>query len=397
MKIHRILLGLLLLCISLSASNARPFPSKEPPTPRDSMVLLLENTQQELAAINAVYVEKLANLQAAINENATFLAHKELAGQFDASYLQALALKIHYLEEYDKVEAEGQFNITKTRYRKGIELIKMVYEKVLALDHHFAALQTYQNIATITNPNSYPDFQAAKALLEKKSSKSNPPFQLPALLQSNPYVSIASTLVSFLVVPGDNKEKEAEIGKIACIMDFTVRMSSDLSVINHETGFLRDHNNSLKEESLQLFDDYVSTLGYTTPLDRCRKADDWDKIYEMLDVYVTDMEAILKKTPGDKSVYKKQVNLEFAVDRLVDYINKYSNFVSQGEKYYQKFKSIVSTYENQAKCADQLPKQFEDLRKDIDISIEKFNNSYNLAELKGSKLKDLIYGSGSTP
>jgi hypothetical protein len=383
---------ILILCLSLSTlAFGRNKPN---PTARDSFLFITEQLRDEIRMIQRDRDTKIANLQIALDENAAFLAHKELAGQFDASYLQALALKIHYVEEYDKVEAEGQFNITKTRYRKGIELIKMVYEKVLALDHHFATLQTYQNIATITNPNSYPDFQAAKALLEKKSSKSNPPFQLPALLQNNPYVSIASTLVSFLVVPGDNKEKEAEIGKIACIMDFTVRMSSDLSIINHETGFLRDHNNSLKEESLQLFDDYVSVLGYTTPLDRCRKADDWDKIYEMLDVYVTDMETIIKKTPGDKSVYKKQVNLEFAVDRLVDYINKYSNFVSQGEKYYQKFKSIVSTYENQAKCADQLPKQFEDLRKDIDISIEKFNNSYNLAELKGSKLKDLIYGSG---
>jgi hypothetical protein len=104
------------------------------------------------------------------------------------------------------------------------------------------------------------------------------------------------------------------------------------------------------------------------------------------------MEATLKKTPNDKSVYKKQVNLEFSVDRLLDYINKYSTFVTSGEKYYQKFKGIVSSYENQVKCADKLPRQFADLQKDIDISIEKFNNSYNITELKGSKWKDLIYG-----
>jgi len=100
----------------------------------------------------------------------------------------------------------------------------------------------------------------------------------------------------------------------------------------------------------------------------------------------------MKKMPSDKGVYKKQVNLEFAVDRLLDYINKYSTFVAQGEKYYQKFKSIIDNYENKVSCADKLPRQFEDLKKDIDISIEKFNNSYNLTELKGSKLKDLLYG-----
>jgi hypothetical protein len=191
---------------------------------------------------------------------------------------------------------------------------------------------------------------------------------------------------------GENKEKEQEISKISCIMDFTVRMSADLNTINHETGFLRDHNKTLKEESLRLFDDYVEVLNYNTPLDRCRKSDDWDKILELLDQYVAEMEATLKKAPNDKSIYKKQVNLEFAVDRLLDYIDKYSTFVAQGEKYYQKFKSIVNNYENQANCADKLPRQFEELKKDIDISIEKFNNSYNLTELKGSKLKDLLYG-----
>lgn len=388
-SLHFIIISLIFFCVTPNFAR-----EKVPALPRDSFLTLVNQMKHEINQMQLVQERELAELHAAMRENDALLELKQLKGEFDASYMQALSHKLHFREREEQIENTGQFNITKTRYRKGIELIKMVYEKVLALDHHFAALQTYQNIATITNPNSYPEFQAAKQMLEKKSSKSNPPLQLPALLQTNPYVSVATTLVNFLITPGDNKEKETEIDKIACIMDFTVRMSSDLSVINHETSFLRDHNNTLKDESLTLFDEYVKVLGYTTPLDRCRKADDWDKIYEMLEAYVTDMEAIIKKTPGDKGVYKKQVNLEFAVDRLVDYINKYSTFVAQGEKYYQKFKSIVGTYENQAKCADKLPKQFDDLRKDIDISIEKFNNSYSLTELKGSKLKDLIYGSG---
>jgi hypothetical protein len=328
-----------------------------------------------------------------MSKNNAVLAHKELKGEYDAAYLQALSLKVYFMEEEEKIEAEGQFTITKTRYRKGVELVKMVYEKVLALDHHFAALQTYQNIAQMTNPNAYPEFQNAKTLLEKKANKSNNPLQLPAILATNPYIAVANTIVNFVVSSTDHKEKDAEIEKIACIMDFTVRMNADLSIINHETGFLRSTNASLKEESAVLFDEYVKVIGYTTPIDRCRKADDWDKVYEMLDTYVAEMDAALKKAPNDKSVYKKQVNLEFSVERLLDYINKYSAFVSQGEKYYQKFKGIVSTYENQVACAGKLPKQFGDLQKDIDISIEKFNTSYNISELKGSKLKDLLYGS----
>ncbi len=364
-----------------------------PLTPRDSFLLLVQEIRTATDKIQAEYDLKLQNLHEAMAANKAVLAHKELKGEFDATYLEALSLKIHFMEQAEQLEAESQFNITKTRYRKGVELIKMVYEKVLALDHHFAALQTYQNIAQMTNPNAYPEFQNAKTLLDKKNNKSENPLQLPAILASNPYVAVANTIVNFVVSGANHKEKDVEIEKIACIMDFTVRMNSDLNIINHETGFLRSTNASLKDESAILFDEYVKVIGYTTPIDRCRKADDWDKVYEMLDTYVAEMDAILKKTPNDKNVYKKQINLEFSIDRLLDYINKYSAFVSQGEKYYQKFKGIVSTYENQAACAGKLPKQFGDLQKDIDISIEKFNNSYNISELKGSKLKDLLYGS----
>lgn len=358
----------------------------------DSILLFLENTKSELLGIKNNYEQQLTSFGDEIERAEIVMAGRVAENQMDWIYVEAMVSKINAMESRFMLEQEMQFALTKVRYRKGLDLIKMIYEKVLALDHHFAALQTYQNIAVISNPNSYPDFQAAKTLLEKKGAKANPPLQLPALLQSNPYVTVAGTLISLFTMPIDNKEKEAELNKISCILDFTVRMSADLNTICHETGFLRDMNNTLKDESLRLFDDYVQVLSYNTPLDRCRKADDWDKILEMLDKYVEDMEVAMKKMPSDKGVYKKQVNLEFAVDRLLDYINKYSTFVAQGEKYYQKFKSIVDNYENKVSCADKLPRQFEDLKKDIDISIEKFNNSYNLTELKGSKLKDLLYG-----
>jgi hypothetical protein len=380
------------ICCILLQNTA--YATKNPPTTgRDSFLLLVNEIRAETEKIQHEYALQIAQIQQTMDENNRLLTYKEVKGEYDAAYLQALSLKIQLLEEKEKVENAGQFNVTKTRYKKGVELIKMVYEKVLALDHHFAALQTYQNIATMTNPNSYPEFQNAKAILDKKANKSSNPLQLPAILATNPYVAVANTIANFVVSSAGNKEKDEEIEKIACIMDFTVRMNADLSIINHETGFLRSTNQSLKEESAVLFDEYVKVIGYTTPIDRCRKADDWDKVYEMLDLYVADMEAQLKKAPTDKSVYKKQVNLEFSIERLLDYINKYSAFVSQGEKYYQKFKGIVGNYENQAKCAEKLPKQFGDLQKDIDISIEKFNTSYSISELKGSKLKDLLYGS----
>ena len=373
--------------------SANPLLAFSVRTERDSFSTLAKLTRDELILVKRTFECKLEQLQLEISNADSAILTLERSGQVENAQIEALNRKLNATISIGRLQQEMQFALTRVRYKKGLELIKMIYEKVLALDHHFAAMQTYQNISVLSNPNSYPDFQAAKALLEKKGNKTSQSIQLPALLQTNPYVAVAGTLISLFTIPLDNKEKEAELNKISCILDFTVRMSADLNTINHESGFLKDMTNTLKDESLRLFDDYVQALNYNTPLDRCRKADDWDKILELLDQYVEEMETVLKKTPSDKSVYKKQVNLEFAVDRLLDYINKYSAFVAQGEKYYQKFKSIVDNYENQVICADKLPRQFEDLKKDIEISIEKFNNSYNLTELKGSKLKDLLYGS----
>ena len=59
-----------------------------------------------------------------------------------------------------------------------------------------------------------------------------------------------------------------------------------------------------------------------------------------------------------QAVYKSQVDLEFSVDRLLDFLNKYTAFISQGQKYYQKFHIIVTNYDNEVHCSAQLPRQF---------------------------------------
>ena len=91
---------------------------------------------------------------------------------------------------------------------------------------------------------------------------------------------------------------------------------------------------------------------------------------------------------------KDLVNIEFATQRVSDFITKYSNFIGQGTQYYQKFDHIVNTYQHEDACQSQLPKQFDELKKDISSTIDKFHNTYNLPEIQGSRLKDLMYGAG---
>jgi len=41
------------------------------------------------------------------------------------------------------------------------------------------------------------------------------------------------------------------------------------------------------------------------------------------------------------------VNLEFATQRVADFIASYSDFIRQGTQYYRKFDNIITGYENE--------------------------------------------------
>ena len=74
------------------------------------------------------------------------------------------------------------------------------------------------------------------------------------------------------------------------------------------------------------------------------------------------------------------------------FVSEYEAFIRMGAQYYQKFDSIISNYENKDKCSDKLPSHFNELQYDIQNTIDKFQNTYNLPEITGSRMKSLLYG-----
>ncbi len=85
--------------------------------------------------------------------------------------LDLLIRKDFLLEQSLKVKNDFNTDITKTRYLKGLELIKILYDKVLGLDHHFASVRTFSEINKISNPNNYPEFGKLKDILKEKKIK----------------------------------------------------------------------------------------------------------------------------------------------------------------------------------------------------------------------------------
>jgi hypothetical protein len=321
---------------------------------------------------------------------------------------QLLWEKTQLQETLFNLQQDHELKLLKLRYRKSIEIVKMLYEKVLSMDHHLSSLKAQQGLSNLSNPHNYPEFKEAKGVIEDRlKKKAN--IQMPMLFQTSPFLSAAYSIVGLAVGGGEEKDKKESFEKMACVLDFTVRMHNDLNVIYYETGYLRDANLTLKKECETLFSDCARQVGYTIPLISCRDGDDWERLYSMLDAYVakalgetnntanstggyTQTNTGMPPTPDYRLLSRATTNLQFSIDRVGSFIDKYSNFVGQGGEYYKKFSKIAGNYENEKSCAAVLPDQFKQLKKDIDETYDKFNSAYKMPEVQGSKLKDMLYG-----
>ena len=282
-------------------------------------------------------------------------------------------------------------DISKLRYQKGLQIIKILYEKILSLDHHFAAVRTFNEISNLSNPNHYPDFLKAKQSMQKQTDKKKQ-FDLGAILDKNIVTSVVYSFINILNSPAPKDEKENDLKNIECIIDFTLQMHQDLKTIFYETSFLQQSNESLKADIEQLFKDYTKPIKYDSTLSLCRTNDDWDRVAELLEKYMLNLKQCIATKETDAKIYKLQVNLEFPIDRLLQFIGSYNNFISQGEKYYEKFKVVLNSYQNKQQCASVIPPEYVKLKDDIDVAISKFKTAYKPVEVNGSKLKELLYG-----
>jgi hypothetical protein len=354
----------------------------------DSLInVVLDNLIIECGQVRNVYKDRQASLQRALATVRAQLRQKpDLAGQVALLYA-----KDSLLEEQLTLQQFETNDISKLRYRKGLQIIKILYEKVLGLDHHFAAVRTFNEISNLSNPNHYPDFTKLKEILAQQSDKKKG-FELTSILEKNIYTNILSSLIKIFNAPKDKTDKTTDLKSIECIVDFTLQMHQDLKTIFYETAFLQQSNEGIKLGIEQLFKDYTKPIRYESSLADCRGNDDWDRVEDLLDIYMRKLnEAVATKEMAVKT-NKLQVNLEFQVDRLLQFIGQYNNFIEQGERYYEKFKLVLNNYANKQACSNVIPQEYIKLSDDIDIAINKFKTAYRPVEVNGSKLKELLYG-----
>jgi hypothetical protein len=358
--------------------NAAPIFHENNSEPNDILVELSQAIKIINAHYASVFLTKEAKL-AVINRDLIFSSEPQ-------EKVNLLILKDQIQDEINHLRIANLNDVSKIRYLKGLQIIKILYEKVLSLDHHFASVRTFNEISKISNPNQYPEYDKLKELLANKRDKKSA-FELTSLLGTNTIASVIQTLTSMVSSSLSKDEKEKELVKVECILDFTLRMQNDLNTIFFETAFLQTSNDKIKHDIEVLFKEYTKPIGYSATLENCRTNDDWEEITQKMEEYLTRM-----KTTAGSTQYKMQVNLDFPVDRLLQFISQYNYFIDQGGKFYEKFSIILNSYENEKQCETKLPLEYKKLKADINVAIEKFNVAYKPVEINGTKMKEILYG-----
>ena len=216
----------------------------------------------------------------------------------------AIQNQLHYLARAE------QNNIQKIRYLKGLSVIKLLYEKVLGLDHHFSSLVTFNEINKISNPNNYPEFEKVKDIIKQKTDKKKR-LPLTGLLGQNMYTATIDMFIGLFSADASSTEKKEELENVQCILDFTLRMNNDLKTIYFETTFLQKSNEKIKQDLEILFKSYTKPIGYFTGLQECRMNDDWDTVREKLNVYIDRMEKLSKNNDNPLKYRKMIIDLNF--------------------------------------------------------------------------------------
>lgn len=347
----------------------------------------LKNLMTEIQTVNSLYIPKIEQ----INEE-VFMLNKLLFKENNHKRQIRLLIRQNRLKDSVALILKFKENeINKIRYLIGIQIIKILYEKMLALDHHFTSVNTFSEINKMSNLNNYPEFKIARNLFLEQNKKKG--FRLTDILGENLYTSVVHSLISlFNNDEISQKNKTIELEKIECILDFTLRMNNDLNIIYFETVFLQKSNEDIIESLEVLFESYTKPISYDATLSVCREKDDWETVVTHLTSYFNEIQSLLSLQANEMQVNSMHVDIKFPIDRLILFINQYNMFIIQSAKFYEKFATMLTNYENETICTDQLPIEYYSLKQKITITSEKFLTAYKPVDINGSKLKQLLYG-----
>lgn len=205
---------------------------------------------EQLKALEATYTELTPTTGATISE---------LNGKLDA-----LEKRMKALEEAAREAELATLDLDRIKYLTGHEALKVIINKLAALDFGTRFGDVMSQLERRSNPTSYQGFKNAVGVIQKNLGPNalTLPQSNNAGLLSNPYVAVAYSIGSLLFSRLRSPERAEKYQVLMCTLDYSTRTDSQRALVDSRlTDLLKDVTN-MRAAAISLFDDYAKLVEF---------------------------------------------------------------------------------------------------------------------------------------
>ena len=234
-----------------------------------------------------------------------------------------------------------ELNAFKIQFATAVGITYKIISDVKKLEVLYGSLEIYSDFADNANPTNYQAFNNNLQTIKNGKFKSG--IELPEMEISNPYISIAYSLIGGIF--SKNKERTDAINNMTCVIEYTMDFKSDLRSINTSISFLSESSTTNKNNGIKLFNKLVRHIGYSGDYSSYKEA-----LNSTSDPLSGEKNSFFNQfNDGEASGYQLNRNirireLKLIIQALDKYIDSYEALLYNGLSYYESFLKIVEKY-----------------------------------------------------
>ena len=296
------------------------------------------------------------------------------------------------LQDEKEIKYTRELNAFQIQFATAVDLTFKIISDVKKLEVLYGSLEIYSDFADNANPTNYSAFNSNLENLKQGKFKSG--IELPDVEISNPYISIAYSLIGGIF--SKNSDRAEAINNMTCVIEYTMDFKSDLRSINTSISYLSESSTTNKENGIKLFNKLVKQIGY-----------DGDYYSYMNALHVSSYPLGTFKhsffeefIDGSSSNYNLDRNvrireLKLIIQSLGEYIDSYEALLYNGLSYYESFLKIVNKYLDENvdfPCIEEEDRgNFQEMHDDLEDIRNQYKEAYT-SVVTTADMVSLIFG-----
>lgn len=167
-----------------------------------------------------------------------------------------LKKKLDELETQRKSKFSKDIEAYQLKYKTAFSIIDNIVADARKLEVQYKSIKIYSDFSKNANPNEYKAYNDNLTSLRSDKFKAN--IELPDLEISNPYISIAYSMIGGIFTK--NKKRSEIIESMMCITDFTMDFRTDLKSIDNQITYLSSSASNLSIKGEAIFTKLARTI-----------------------------------------------------------------------------------------------------------------------------------------